>query len=466
MLNDADDAFLATLPVPVAPAEPRYLEEPRDKWPAQPTHVVRPTSTEQVAAIVRACATARVGLVPYGGGTGLVAGQVHPNGPRALILSLERMRAIRDTYPLEATLVAEAGATLAELHAAAEGVNRLFPLTYASKDSASIGGALAVNSGGLNVVRYGMARNLCLGVEAVLPSGEVFHGLKRLRKDNTGYDLRHLLIGSEGTLGIITAAALALSPRPAEVATGFLAVADPTKALELLSLAQDHAGEAVTAFELMSGVGFDFLAETYPDVRLPFSCDWSVLIELGTGPGTSAEGVMMSLVENAMERGLILDGNIAQSGAQRDAFWAVRETIPLANKRIGAIASHDISLPLSEIPAFVEEANAAVTAIAPVRINAFGHLGDGNLHYNAFPPDGRTREEFGNTAEAITRTIHDITVARGGSFSAEHGVGRAKVADLARYTDPAKHSAMLAIKQALDPLGIMNPGAVLDMNTA
>lgn len=468
MLHDADALFAERLSarVPglsVRPADQSYLEEPRGLYKARPGFVARPASTEEVAAIVRACAEASVGIVPYGGGTGLVSGQVSTRGPVPLILSLEKMTAIRATYPAEDTLIAEAGVTIARIQDAAEDMGRLFPLSYASQDSARIGGALAVNSGGLNVLRYGMARDLCLGIEAVLPDGQILHGLKRLRKDNTGYDLRHLLIGSEGTLGIITAAALALSPRPEHLATAFLAVPGPKEALDLYSVFRDRAGESVSAFEIMSREGFDFLAETGMPGRHPLGevPEWSVLAEIGTGPGTDPEAMLLEIFETAMERDLVQDGVIAQSGQQRADFWALRETIPLANRSVGAIASHDVSLPLSELPGFLAEAGAAIGSVAQLRINAFGHLGDGNLHYNLFPPKGETRDRYREQAAELSTLVHDMVVARGGSFSAEHGVGRSKVGALEHYGDPAKLSAMRAIKAALDPKGIMNPGAVL-----
>lgn len=466
MLNDADDRLAEDLSrqgISVAPAAPAYLEEPRGLYKGRPTFVARPGSTEEVAAVVRACGDARVGIVPYGGGTGLVSGQIAKDGALPLILSLEKMNAIRAIHAEEDTLVAEAGAILSDVQAAAEAAGRLFPLSYGSKESARIGGGLSVNSGGLNVLRYGMARNLCLGIEAVLPNGEILHGLKRLRKDNTGYDLRHLLIGAEGTLGVITAAALTLAPRPAEVATAVLAVPSPEAALTLLGLFRDRVGEAVSAFELIPAQAYEFLAETLPDQRLPFDTPpaWSVLTELGMGPGMAPESRLAEIFEQALEKGLVEDGLIAQSGQQRDSFWAMRENITEANRLIGPIASHDISLPLSEVADYIKTTSAALQALFPCRINAFGHLGDGNLHFNVFPPEGETREAYRDRSGEVTRLIHDSVVAKGGSFSAEHGVGRAKVGELERYGDPAKLAAMRAIKAALDPLGIMNPGAVL-----
>ena len=470
MLNPCDQAFADHLSrhlpdLPLAPAEPRYLEEPRGKWRGQPTFVAKPRSTGQVAEIVRVAAKARVGIQPYGGGTGLVGGQLSGEGPPSLIISMENMRAIRGVYESENTLVAEAGATLAEVHAAAEEVGRLFPLSYASQGTATIGAGLAVNSGGLNVLRYGMARDLCLGIEAVLADGQVFHGLKRLKKDNTGYDLRHLLIGSEGTLGLITAASLSLSPIPAETGTAFLVVDGPEAALKLLSNLRDVAGDTISAFELMAREGFDFLSETHPDVRQPFADppEWSLLIELGTPAALNPNEILESVFAEALEEGLVSDGLIATSGAQRAEFWAVREMIPEANRAIGAIASHDISLPLSGLADFVQEMAPEIEAIAPgVRINAFGHLGDGNLHYNVFPPKGQSAKDFRHLAGEMSKTVHDRVAEYKGSFSAEHGIGRLKTGELLRYGDPAKLSAMRAIKSALDPLGILNPGAVLE----
>lgn len=463
MLNNASESFadlLRAQNVDVRPADPAYLEEPRGKYHGRPGFLARPNSTDQVATVVKLAGQERVGLVPYGGGTGLVGGQISIDGPLPLIVSLEKMNAIRNVFASENTLIAEAGAILADVQSAAENIGRLFPLSYASQGSARIGGGLSVNSGGLNVLRYGMARDLCLGIEAVLPNGDVFHGLKRLRKDNTGYDLRHLLIGSEGTLGIITAAALKLVPRPSNRATAFIAVPSPSAALSLLSLFQEHAGETISAFELLAGVSFEFLAETFPDLRQPFATppDWCVLVELGAGPGVETEEVMLETFEAALEQGFAQDGAIAQSDTQRAAFWQLRETIPEANKAIGSVASHDISLPLSEIPQFLEDADKAFAST--LRINAFGHLGDGNLHYNFFPPKGEPRDAYLSGAAVISEQVHEMTVARGGSFSAEHGLGRMKASALERFGDPAKLAAMRTIKQALDPLGIMNPGAV------
>jgi len=314
--------------------------------------VVAPGSTEEVAAVVRACAAARVGIVPHGGGTGLVSGQIMPAGPMPVILSLARMGRIRALWPEENVLIAEAGVTLAAVQAAAEGAGRLFPLSLASEGSATVGGVLATNAGGTQVLRYGNARALCLGIEAVTAEGQVWHGLTRLRKDNAGYDLRDLILGSEGTLAIITAAALRMVPQPAVTGAAILAVDSPAAALRLLSLAQGIAGEGITAFELMACQGLEFLDETglsLPDPLRPRP-DWLVLVDLGLAAGQSTDETFEAIFAAAAEAGLVEDGVIASSGAQRAAFWKLRETIPEANRRIGSVSSHDVSLPSSRAP--------------------------------------------------------------------------------------------------------------------
>lgn len=469
MLNPADPAFLASLADALPPdtlrtPEPRYLEEPRSRWTGQAGAVALPRSTDEVARIVRLAAAARVGIVPWGGGTGLVGGQIMPDGPKPLVLSLERMAALRGAYRQENTLLVEAGMVVATAQGHATRLDRLFPLSLASEGSARIGGVLSTNAGGLNVLRYGNARDFCLGIEAVLPDGSVLHGLKRLRKDNTGYDLRHLLIGAEGTLGVITAASLRLFPVPASVATAMLVVPDPATALDLLNLAEGRVSGMVSAFELIHRMGFDFLAEVMPEVRAPFDPvpEWMVLIELGLPQGFGgAEAALAGLLETAMESGLVLDGAVAASEAQRAGLWRIREALPEANKRIGAISSHDIALPLGAVAEFLARAGLALARLGPWRINCFGHLGDGNLHYNVFPLRGKSRKDHEDQRDAIKFCVHDLVAELGGSVSAEHGIGRLKVADLERYADPAKLAAMRAIKAALDPAGIMNPGAVL-----
>ena len=467
-LNPADTAFRdrlsAVLPDDVfRPVEPRYLEEPRGRYAGKSALLALPRNTGEVATLIREASEAGVGVVPYGGGTGLVGGQIAQDGPARLILSLERMNKVRDVYPDENVIVVEAGVILADVQAAADAVDRLFPLSLAAEGTARIGGNLATNAGGTGVLRYGNARDLCLGLEAVLPDGQIWNGLTRLRKNNTGYDLRHLLIGAEGTLGVITAAALKLFAKPPKRGTALLAVESPRDALDLLSLARSQLGEMVSAFELMHRQGFEFLTEVLPDVRQPFETppEWTVLIDVGLSADLDPASSLEKLFEAAMEAGLVQDGLVAQNQQQANEFWYIREMLPEANRRIGSVSSHDISIPLGALPDFIVQGNAAIADIGAFRINCFGHVGDGNLHYNVFPIPGKSRADHENARPAIKRAVHDLVDQMGGSISAEHGIGRTKVDDLERYGDPAKLSAMRAIKAALDPKGIMNPGAVL-----
>jgi FAD/FMN-containing dehydrogenase len=467
-LNSADPAFRDRL-TQLLPAEvfrsiePRYLEEPRGRYAGAEALLALPRDTHEVATLIRAAGDAGVGVIPYGGGTGLVGGQIAPAGPAPLILSLERMNKVRDVYADENVLVAEAGVVLADVQAAADAADRLFPLSLAAEGTARIGGNLATNAGGTGVLRYGNARDLCLGLEAVLPDGQIWNGLTRLRKNNTGYDLRHLLIGAEGTLGVITAAALKLFPKPSRTGTALLVVNDPRAALDLLSLAKAQLGEMVSAFELIHRQGFEFLSQTLPDIRHPFeqAPEWCVLVDIGLSGDLDPNAALETLFAAANEAGLVPDGLIAQTSQQATDFWAIREMIPEANRRVGSVSSHDISVPLSAIPAFIKEGAAKVAQIGTFRINCFGHVGDGNLHYNVFPVQGKSRADHEAERPRIKEALHDLVHQMGGSISAEHGIGRLKMADLERYGDPAKLSAMRAIKAALDPKGIMNPGAVL-----
>ncbi|PVA10405.1 hydroxyacid dehydrogenase [Pelagivirga sediminicola] len=468
MTDTPPSAFLEQLTAALPAAAlrdiaPHYLEEPRGRWQGHACAVVAPDTAEQAAVAVRLAADAGVPVIPYGGGTGLVGGQVADCGAAPLLISLERMTRLRSIHPDENVMVVEAGAILSDVHDAAQAAGRLFPLSIAAKGSARIGGLLATNAGGVNVLRYGNARDLCLGLEAVMPDGNIWHGLKRLRKDNTGYDLRGLLIGSEGTLGLITAAVLKLAPRPAGEGTALMVVDGPAAALKLLALARDHMGEGVSAFELMHRQSLDFLAETMPQVRQPFAArpEWFVLIDVGLARGLDPAEALETLFADALEAELVSDGLIAQSEAQRAEFWSVRESVPEANRLIGSVSSHDVSLPLGAVAGFIEKGGEVIAALGDFRINCFGHLGDGNLHYNVFPAPGRSRADHAGQREAIKRAVHDLVHEMRGSVSAEHGIGRLKVDDLERYADPAKLVAMRAIKAALDPRGIMNPGAVL-----
>ncbi|MFK7945613.1 MAG: FAD-binding oxidoreductase [Paracoccaceae bacterium] len=441
-----------------------YLAEPRDLFRGHAAAVLRPETTEQVAGIVRHCAERRIGIIPYGGGTGLVGGQLTSDGPFPIVLSLERMNRVRAIVPDENAIIVEAGVILQDVQQAAENAGRLFPLSLAAQGSARIGGNLATNAGGVQVLRYGNARDLCLGIEAVLPSGEILHGLKTLRKDNTGYDLRHLLIGAEGTLGIITAAALKLYPQPGAVVTAMLTVPSPEAAIGLLRHLQDQLGDNVTAFELIKGQGIRFLDMVMPSFNDPLADapQWRVLTEIAGPEGSDLETRTEAAFERAFENELATDGVIASSEGQRAHMWNMREHLPEGNRRVGSISSHDISLPIGRIAAFLGKADEIVQGIdADFRINCFGHLGDGNLHYNVFPPEGRAHKDYDNLRKPVKQAVHDLVHEMDGSVSAEHGIGRLKTQDLVRYGDPAKLAAMRAIKAALDPNGIMNPGAVL-----
>lgn len=467
MLNPADSTFVETLrgrlPESCFREETAgYFQEPRGRFEGQGV-VLTPNTTEEVATIVRACNEAGVGIVPYSGGTGLVGGQVMGEGPSPIVLSTERLNRIRDVFETENVLVAEAGVILADVHTAAEDVGRLFPLSLASEGSARIGGLLSTNAGGVNVLRYGNARAQVLGLEVVTADGQIWNGLSRLRKDNTGYDLRDLFVGAEGSLGIITAAALKLMPRPAQHGTALMVVPSPRAALDLLALAGQQVGESISAFELIHRQGPEFLLETGPEVVRPFAeaPEWMVLIDLGLAASADAVDVLETLFAAAFEQEIVSDGVIASSEAQRQAFWNIREMIPEGNRRIGSISSHDVSLPLSVIPDFIDQAPAHLNALGDIRINCFGHLGDGNLHYNVFPAKGRNREDYNNIRNQVKKTVHDLVHSFGGSVSAEHGVGRLKVKDVETYSDPVKLALMRSIKTAFDPKGIMNPGAVL-----
>ncbi|MGF1447764.1 MAG: FAD-binding oxidoreductase [Pikeienuella sp.] len=468
MLREPDQSDIESLHRAAGDGGPRgvaarYVSEPRDRYLGRAATVLAPASTAAVAEVIREARARQIGIVPYAGGTGLVGGQVSLAGPLPAVLSLERMDRIRSVSAPDNALVAEAGVILADVQSAAAAAGRLFPLSLAAEGSARIGGNLATNAGGVQVLRYGNARELCLGVEAVLPDGSVHHGLKLLRKDNMGYDLRHLLIGSEGTLGVITAAALKLFPRPAETVTAMVAVPHPAAAVGLLGRLRDRLGDGISAFELVAGQGLAFLAEHFEGWSDPLSGGptWRVLLEVGAPPETDLANRTEAALAEAFEDGLATDGAIAASIAQAREMWWIRETIPEANRKVGAIAYHDMSVPISRIPDFISAGERLVSEIQQgLRINCFGHIGDGNLHYNIFPPEGATKADFVHLRERVTGALHEQVHRFGGSISAEHGIGRAKTGDLQRFGDPAKLAVMRSIKAALDPVGIMNPGAL------
>ena len=445
------------------PSSHRYAEEPRGRWMGNVGAVAAPRNVSEASKILKICSDSCVPVIPYGGGTGLVGGQVGENLQAPLILSAERLTSIKDIFPEENVIVCEAGCTLEDIHEQAKKINRLFPLSLASKGSAKIGGNLATNAGGIGVLRYGNARDLCLGIEVAFPNGEMWSDLRRLRKDNSGYDVKSLLIGSEGTLGFVTAASLRLAPVPKSQATALLFVNSPKDALHILNIAQDFAAEGLSAFELLSGQGFSFIQETMPNVQLPFSKipDWAILIHLGFGSARTAENSMIDLYEKICGVKLAYDGVLAKSQKESDALWELREKIPEANRKIGAIGSHDISLPLSNISTFIDRAQSELSNIGQFRINCFGHLGDGNLHFNVFPDAGKTKEQYASQRDVIESLVHDLTTDLEGSFSAEHGIGRSKVKDLIKYSSPSKLDLMRKLKDLFDPNGIMNPGVIL-----
>ena len=468
MFNPVDKKFLSKIEIACGPkifrpASQRYNEEPRGRWIGKLGAVVAPRNVSEASKILKICSDARVPVIPYGGGTGLVGGQVGENLNSPLILSTERLTKIINIFPQEHVIVCEAGCTLEDIQNEAKNNNRLFPLSLASKGSARIGGNLATNAGGIGVLRYGNARDLCLGLEVTFPNGEIWSDLRRLRKDNFGYDLKSLLIGSEGSLGFVTAASLRLAPLPRSESTALLFVNSPKDALAVLNITQDFVSEALSAFELLSGQGFSVNQEAMPTVQLPFSKipDWATLIQLVFGSARRAENSMIKLYEKICCQKLVYDGVLAKSQKESDALWKLRETIPEANRRIGAIASHDLSLPLSEISTFIDRAQVELSSIGRFRVNCFGHLGDGNLHFNIFPETGKTKDQYSSQRDVIESTVHDLTAEFKGSVSAEHGIGRSKVKDLIKYSSPVKLDLMRKLKGIFDPNGIMNPGVII-----
>ena len=433
------------------------LVEWRDRWRGTTPLLLLPRTTAEVAALVGWCAAHRVAITPQGGNTGLVGGQI-PEGE--VLLSLEKMTAVREVSPLDDVMIVEAGLPLVMAQETAAAAGRFFPLSLASEGTATIGGLISTNAGGVAVLRYGTMRDLVLGIEAVLPDGSVFHGLKRLRKDNTGYDLKQLLIGAEGTLGVVTAAALKLFPALRSRATALVGLASPAAALELLARAKHDSGGGVEAFELISAPGMGFAERHLPGCRNPLSPvhAWYVLIEIASSEDGRAEVALARILEQALESGLIADAALAQSETQRHDFWRLREGQSAAQKPEGTAWKHDVSVPVAKVPEFMATATAAVEAFAPgVRVCAFGHVGDGNIHFDVLQPAGGDGAAHAALRDAGARIVHDIAAGMGGSISAEHGLGTMKTAEALRYKDPVAVAAMRAVRGALDPVRIMNP---------
>lgn len=441
-----------------------YLREWRDLFRGRARAVVRPGSTEEVAAVMAHAHAQGVAIVPQGGNTGLVGGQIPVAEGREIILSLSRLDRVRDVDPEGNTMVAEAGVTLLKAQQAAEEAGRLFPLSLASEGSCTIGGNLATNAGGTAVLAYGNSRDLCLGLEVVLADGRVWNGLRRLRKDNTGYDLKNLFIGSEGTLGVITAASLKLFARPRSRSTAFLATPDPEHALALFNLARDGAGGELTTFELMPRFGLDVVLRHAPDTRDPLGAPspWYALMEISSASETGGDARMEDLLGQALEKGLASDAVIAASGAQRAAFWRIREAMSETQGREGGSIKHDVSVPVARVPELIARGVAALERLCPgCRPLPFGHLGDGNIHFNVSQPVGSDKAEFLALWEEANRLIHGIVGELGGSISAEHGIGRLKRHLLPGVKDKVELDLMRALKATLDPAGVLNPGAVL-----
>ncbi|MFB2549488.1 FAD-binding oxidoreductase [Ensifer soli] len=443
----------------------RYLIESRGLYRGTSPMVLRPGSVAEVSAILRLASETGTAIVPQGGNTGHVAGQIPREGMGDLVLSLERLNRIREVDPVGNVLVAEAGAVLAEVQKAAEDVDRLFPLSLGSEGSCRIGGNLSTNAGGTAVLAYGNMRNLCLGLEVVLPTGEVWNGLRRLKKDNTGYDLRDLFIGAEGTLGVITAAVLKLFPRPLGHEVAFAGVPSVAAALDLYAIAAGLCGPALTGFEIMPRLGVEFTQKHIAGVRDPLSSPhaWYALIDVSTSDAAETAGRMMErILEQGIAGGLVEDAVLAASEAQRKALWHMRESMSPAQKPEGGSIKHDVSVPVASIPAFMAEADAAVAAAMPgARICAFGHLGDGNIHYNISQPVGAEKEAFLDRWREMNAIVHGIVIAHNGSISAEHGIGQLKRDELAEIREPIEIDLMRRIKAAFDPAGIMNPDKVL-----
>jgi len=443
-----------------------YERDWRGREQGKALAVVRPASTAEVAAVVRACAAHGASIVPQGGNTGLSVGSVPDGSGTQVLLSLRRMDAVRAIDGANLTLTVEAGCILQNLQAAAEGAGYLFPLSLAAEGSCTIGGNLGTNAGGTAVVRYGNTRELCLGLEVVTPQGEIWDGLTGLRKDNTGYDLRDLFIGSEGTLGVITAATMKLYPRPAARLTAWAALPSMQAAVDLLGLAHQHLGAGLTGFEVMGQFALSLVDKHYPQLRVPLWRDapYCVLLENSDHESEQhARALFERLLEMALDAGCVADAVVAESLAQAKGLWHIRESIPLAQAEEGLNIKHDISIPIARIPAFVEETDALLAReIAGVRLVNFGHLGDGNLHYNVQAPDGADGKAFLRDEERRINTLVFDSVARhAGSISAEHGIGSLKAHELPRYKSPVALRLMRTIKAALDPQGIMNPGRVL-----
>ncbi len=436
-----------------------YMQEPRDLWHGKSPLVLRPASTDEVSQILKLAHETGTAVVPQSGNTGLVGGQIPFENGKEILLSLDRMTRILEVDATDNTMTVEAGVTLKAVQDAADTADRMFPLRIASEGTCRIGGNLSTNAGGLNVLAYGNARDLCLGLEVVLPDGRIWNGLRRLRKDNTGYDLKNLFMGAEGTLGVITKAVLKLYPKVRSFETAFIAVTSPQAAVDLLSLLREMSGNRVVAFELLPRIAMDFTVK-HMGLANPLQdfSPWYALSELAD----PVEGCLAQALEIAMERGWVADATLAQSEAQRQALWAIRELMPESQKFEGGSIKHDISVPVSKVPVFITEATQAVNRFMPdARVLSFGHMGDGNLHFNISQPVGMDKQQFLDTWHDMNAVVFEVVAKYHGSISAEHGIGRLKRDHMTDIKSPVELQMMRDLKKLFDPRNIMNPGKVL-----
>ena len=443
-------------------AQEPYLVEMRDLYHGRTPVVLRPGSVEEVSAILKLANETRTAIVPQGGNTGLVGGQIPHNGE--VLLSLTRLDRIREIDPVSNTMTVEAGVTLQRAREAAAEADRLYPQLLPSEGSCTIGGNLSTNAGGTAAIAHGIARSHALGLEVVLADGRVLHNLNKLKKDNTGYDLKNLFIGSEGTLGIITAAVLRLVPKPRSIETAFAGVPSAQAAVDLLKLAEQHTSDGVTSFEMMLRAGVEAVVTHDAASRNPLAkpYPWYVLIELSSQARSGLRELMENILSEGHEKGLVLDATIADNVQQGKAFWRIREMFGEVQRHIGASIKHDISVPVANIPAFIAEADAAVMKFIPgTRTLPFGHVGDGNIHYNVMQPEGADKAQFLARWDEVNAVVFEVVKKFGGSISAEHGVGVMKRGILPKYQDPVALELMRGLKRMLDPNGILNPGKVL-----
>ena len=443
-----------------------YLFEPRGAYRNKSLHVLKPRSTKEVSECLKLASKYKIAVVPWSGGTGLVGGQIAPD-KYYVTLSMERMNKIKNFSPVNQSIEVEAGVILESIHEFVEKKNFTFPLSMASKGSCCIGGNLATNAGGIGVLKYGNARDLCLGLEVVLADGSVINDIKTLKKDNTGYDLKNLFIGSEGSLGIITRAVLRLYPTPSNKIVTFFGVQNFNSALETYLDISKRFGQFLQAFELISGVGLQFLEQTkmVQTVAQRNKLEWHILMELGFN-NSSVEQDLYETLDDLYKKNIIFDVVIGDTESKAKKLWKIREDIPEANRKIGAITSHDISLPLENMESFINKSLFEIKEInSLLRVNCFGHMGDGNLHFNIFPPQKKSNSSYISLKPKLTEIINNNCKNLGGSFSAEHGVGRLKVKDLKQYCDPGKFNVMSLIKHAIDPFAILNPGVILRQDT-